>query len=154
MKKHITFVKPLFLISTILFLIINIYAVGLMLFSMFYYSMAYILPFLIFVVIIVFNILLLYSLFLKGIYIKDEMIMFDRDIYDYRCKININEIETIEIVDKNHDVMNKELKNYNDVMLIFYLKSGRKKVCSVEYMTDKNVRVLESLFLKGKRLNK
>src|SRR5574344_1632207 len=150
MKKHISFISPLFIWGAVLFLFLNIFVVLLMLYSILIYSLVYILPLLIFIAIVFFNVLLIYSMNLKGLYIKNDKIYFDRDMYGYKSSLYVNEIETIEIVDHDHNVIEKDKKIYSNILLIFYLKSSRRKTLSVEYITTKKIKIIESLFLRGK----
>ena len=86
---------------------------------------------------------------MKGLLVNNGNVYFDRTVFGYKYRLGIDSINSLSLVDLNHNVLENNKRIHKNVILVFYLKNGNKVEYKVEYIKGRDIKIIESQFAVG-----
>lgn len=149
MRKFVSFVDPLLMFITYLFLLVNISLLTMFIGLTIRVGLEYSVSLIFIIVITILNVIFLYSLNMKGLLVNNGNVYFDRTVFGYKYRLGIDSINSLSLVDLNHNVLENNKRIHKNVILVFYLKNGNKVEYKVEYIKGRDIKIIESQFAVG-----
>lgn len=149
MRKFVSFVDPVLMFITYLFLLVNISLLTMFIGLTIRVGLEYSVSLIFIIVITILNVIFLYSLNMKGLLVNNGNVYFDRTVFGYKYRLGIDSINSLSLVDLNHNVLENNKRIHKNVILVFYLKNGNKVEYKVEYIKGRDIKIIESQFAVG-----